>query len=198
MWQKFVLACREIWQPTMRKVRLGIADKLFMQVNIMAEELYGAAFLSPNMHLHGHLRETIERCGSIYGVWAFRFERFSGFLSDFPTNKRSVEIQIMRKFLQVGFAADLQFNANLGEFNNLYSEFCKDSSESCPNIPPPKLQVAAEEPIDRQDPFVWTDLSLLEIKQEAYTLVSLCQKDWSNIKAMYEKMYLSQMMPSPG
>ena len=189
MWQKFVLACREICQPTMRKIRLGIADRLFMQVNIMAEELYGAAFLTPNMHLHGHLRETIERYGSIYGFWAFSFERFNGFLSDFPTNKRSVEIQIMRKFQQVGFAADLQFNANLGEFNNLYTEFCKDNSDSCPNIPPPKLQVAAEEPIDRQDPFVWTDLSLLEIKQEAYTLVSLCQKERANIKAMYEKLY---------
>ena len=78
-----------------------------------------------------------------------------------------------------------------------FTPSCKDSSESCPNIPPPKLQVPAEEPIDRQDPFVWTDLSLLEIKQEAYTLVSLCQKERANIKAMYEKMYLSQMMPLP-
>lgn len=62
MWQKFVLACRELCQQTMRKIRLVIADRLFLQVSRIAEELYGPSFLTPNMHIHGHLKETIMLC----------------------------------------------------------------------------------------------------------------------------------------
>ena len=66
------LACREIcsYNFTMRKIRLRIADKFFMQVNSMAKLLYGAALLN------SHLTETNERDGSIYGFRASRFERF--------------------------------------------------------------------------------------------------------------------------
>lgn len=187
MWQKFVLACRELCQPTMRKIRLVIADRLFLQVSRIAEELYGPAFLTPNMHLHGHLKETIECYGSIYGFWAFSFERFNGFLADFPTNKRSVEIQIMRKFQQIGFAADMK-HKEFGEFSDFFTEFCREEIDS-PKIPTPKLQVASEEPINRQDPLVWTDLSLLQVKQEAYTLVTMSQKERDDLKEMYECLY---------
>ena len=190
MWQKFVLACRELCQPTMRLIRLSIADRLLLQVAKMAEELYGAAFLTPNMHLHGHLKESVERFGSIYGFWAFSFERFNGFLSDFPTNNRSVEIQIMRKFQQIGFAADLKYS-DLGDFSNYFSEFCKDDKDDSPQIPSPKLPTAPEEPISMQDPNVWTDLSLLQVKQEAYTLVSLSQLERQHLKVMYNTLYNS-------
>ena len=71
MWQKFVLACRELCQPTMRLIRLSIADRLLLQVAKMAEEMYGAAFLTPNMHLHGHLKETVERLDSFYEFGGF-------------------------------------------------------------------------------------------------------------------------------
>ena len=47
------------------------------------------------------------------------FERFNGFLADFPTNKRSVEIQIMRKFQQIGFATDMK-HKEFGEFSDFY------------------------------------------------------------------------------
>ena len=104
----------------------------------------------------------------------------------------------MRKIQQFGFAADVY--CSLWGVQRPYSDFCKDKSGTCPNIRPPKLNVAAEEPIDRQDPFVRTDLSLLDIKQEAYTLVYLCQKSVQTLRRCMKgcMMHLSQMMPLPG
>lgn len=127
-----------------------MVDLLFSQVSKMAEGLYGPAFLTPNMHLHGHLKEMVESYGSIYGFGAFSFERFNGILADFPTNKRSIEIQIMQKFQQVGFAAEIKYKY-FGEFSNLFSEFWKYDNPDCPKIKNAKLQVASEEPIGRQD-----------------------------------------------
>lgn len=49
--------------------------------------------------------------------------------------------------------------------------------------------MASEEPINRQDPLVWTDLSLLQVKQAAYTLVTMSQKERDDLKEMYECLY---------
>lgn len=49
--------------------------------------------------------------------------------------------------------------------------------------------MASEEPINRQDPLVWTDLSLLQVKQEAYTLVTMSQKERDDLKEIYECLY---------
>ena len=39
-----------------------------------------------------------------------------------------------------------------------------------------------------QDPNVWTDLSLLQVKQEACTLVSPSQLEWQHLKIMYNTL----------
>lgn len=94
----------------------------------------------------------------------------------------------MRKFLQIGFAADMRYK-DFGEFSNLFSEFCREDHEKCQQVLSLKLQVAPEEPIDRQDPLVWTNCSLLQVKQEAFTLVTLGQKERHDLRNMYECLY---------
>ena len=188
MWQKFVLACRELCQPTIRKSRLRIAHRLFLQVSELAEELYGQSFLTPNMHLHGHLKETIERYGSIYGFWAFSFERYNGLLADFPTNKRSVEIQIMRRFQQVGFTADIK-HRDFGEFGNLFSDFVNAKQPDRQFIANPSLHAAVQEPLETVDKNVWSDLSHLSVKQEGYKLVSISRQETEYLSKMYQALY---------
>ena len=62
------------------------------------QELYGENAVTPNMHLHCHLRECVLDFGPIYSFWLFSFKRYNGILGDFPNNKKSIEIQLMRHF----------------------------------------------------------------------------------------------------
>ena len=38
--------------------------------------------------------------GPVYAFWLVSFERFNGFLGSYPTNKRSIEMQMCRRFIQ--------------------------------------------------------------------------------------------------
>ena len=74
------------------------ADALFPQFCNRFEQLYGKNAVTPNMHLHCHLSKCLENFGPVYGFWLFSFERYNGILGNYPTNNRSIEIQLMRKF----------------------------------------------------------------------------------------------------
>ena len=43
-------------------------------------EILGQEYVTPNMHLHGHLIERLFDYGPIYSFWLFSFERFNGLL----------------------------------------------------------------------------------------------------------------------
>ena len=34
--------------------------------------------ITPNKHLHLHLKECVENYGCVYGFWLFSFERYNG------------------------------------------------------------------------------------------------------------------------
>ena len=63
------------------------------------------------MHLNCHLKECIEDYGPVYSFWCFAFERYNGILGSTATNNRSIEIQLIRKFLLEQFV----FNVALPE-----------------------------------------------------------------------------------
>ena len=50
------------------------------------------------MHLHLHVHGILRDYGPCYGYWLFSFERYNGILGKFPTNKRSIEIQLLCHF----------------------------------------------------------------------------------------------------
>ena len=52
-----------------------------------------------NMHLHSHLISSILDYGPVYAYWLFSFERFNGMLGNIPTNNRSIEVQLMKRFI---------------------------------------------------------------------------------------------------
>ena len=60
--------------------------------------LYGKEKVTPNMHLHLHLKDCLLDFGHIYSFWHFCFERCNGMLGNLPNNKRNIEPQTMRRF----------------------------------------------------------------------------------------------------
>ena len=81
------------------KTDLKIADGLILKFCKSVETLYGKHVITLNMHLHNHLKEVILDHGPVTSFWCFSFERFNEILGTTTTNKRSVELQLMRQFL---------------------------------------------------------------------------------------------------
>lgn len=98
-WRHFVLACRILCKHTITTTDLTIADALLIQFCSRVEHLYGEDAVSPNMHLHGHLKECIQEYGPMQEFWLFSFERYNGILGKQPTNNREIESQLMNRFL---------------------------------------------------------------------------------------------------
>ena len=78
---------------------IQLADTLLLQFCKQVERMYGAAIITPNMHMHCHLKQCILDYGSIYGFWLFSFERYNGIFESFPTNSCSLEVQCMQRFI---------------------------------------------------------------------------------------------------
>ena len=86
-------------------------------------------YLTLNMHLRLHLRECVENYGSIYGFWLFSFESYNGILGSYHTNNKTVEIQIMGKFMTSGTLANMQYSLPT-QCSDLFLPNCKAQLES--------------------------------------------------------------------
>ena len=98
-WRHFVLACRYLCQPSLKMNDVTIADALLLQFCRRTERLFGSEVITPNMHMCCHLRECILDYGPLNHFWLFAFERFNGVLGQLPNNNRSVEVQMMKRFI---------------------------------------------------------------------------------------------------
>jgi hypothetical protein len=96
-WQSFVLGCRYMCKAIMTEADIIRGDGLFLKFCKEFEALYGQKAITPNMHLHCHLKENVIDYGPIHSYWCFSFERYNGILGNIATNNRSVELQLMRK-----------------------------------------------------------------------------------------------------
>ena len=92
---------------TVDDIELG--DRFLMEFCKAFEELYGKDLVTPNMHLHGHLKECLLDYGPFHAFWCFSFERFNGILSSYHTNNRSIEIHLLSRFLMQAKGKDLNY-----------------------------------------------------------------------------------------
>ena len=74
--------------------------KLLLQFCKQFQRLYGKDKVTPNMHMHMHILNCILDYGPVYAFWLFSFERYNGILGSYRTNNRSIEVQLMRHFVQ--------------------------------------------------------------------------------------------------
>ena len=99
-WQYFVQASRILCQLSLTSEQIQLADAFLLQFCKRAESLYGKSAITPNMHLHCHLKESLFDYGPIHNFWLFSYERYNGILEHFPSNNRSLEIHLMTRFMQ--------------------------------------------------------------------------------------------------
>ena len=126
--RKFVIACSYLCNRVITKTDLQIADNYLMKFCPEFENIYGKDIVTPNMHLHGHLVDCMNDFGPVYSFWLFSFERYNGLLGSIPSNKKSIEMQIMSRFcrdnetigsnyLEECYTDFYSFIAKLGEVN---------------------------------------------------------------------------------
>lgn len=108
-WRHFVLTCKLLGKKVLTYSDIELGDRHLMEFCRTFEELYGKDLVTPNMHLHGHLKECLLDYGPFHSFWCFSFERFNGILGSFHTNNRSIEIQLMRKFLMQAKVKDFNY-----------------------------------------------------------------------------------------
>ena len=118
-WRKFVLACRRLCSRYISLGNAKVADGLLISFCKKFEELYGQEFVTPNMHLHGHLLDCMFDFGPVYSFWLFSFERENGILGSYPTNRKGIETQIMKKYLKESWARERR------------TDFCFDNKFLC-------------------------------------------------------------------
>ena len=98
-WRHYVLACRILCAKSLTNHNIKLEDALLLQFCRRTECLFGRCCFTPNMHLHCHLYECILDYGPLHSFWCFSFERYNGILGAMPNNNRSIESQLMQKFL---------------------------------------------------------------------------------------------------
>ena len=86
------------------------------------EVLLGEESITLNMHLHGHEASCLRYYGPLYSFWLFSFERYNGYLGNFPNNGRSVEKQFMRTFLRDSYVNSINVS------NDYKSQFVRSSA----------------------------------------------------------------------
>ena len=95
-WMIFVSACKTLSSVTITTRQLQEGHERLMTFCRTFQQLYGSNCVTPNMHLHSHLIQCIIDFGPMHVFWLYSFERMNGTLGSFHTNKRSVEMQMMR------------------------------------------------------------------------------------------------------
>ena len=106
-WRLFVLGCRTMCTKIITVENIKLGDAFLLQFCKRVERLFGNDSITPNMHLHNHLRECIEDFGPVHGFWCYPYERYNGLLGATPNNNRSVEAQFMKRILQENQAFSL-------------------------------------------------------------------------------------------
>ena len=118
------MACRLLTVPVLSHSDLKKADMLLLKFCRQFEVLYGKDSVRVNMHLHCHLKECVEDYGPEYSFWCFAFERYNGIPGSTTTNNRSIEIQLMRKFLSEQFVANVALPEEFSEtFTSFFTKY---------------------------------------------------------------------------
>ena len=111
-WLQYVRACRILCKYDLSTHDIQLADAFLLRFCTKVEQLFGSSSITPNMHLHGHLKEDIHAFGPIHAFWLFAYETFNGILGSYPNNNKSIESQLMKKFCKITSCYLLLFPKN--------------------------------------------------------------------------------------
>ena len=72
---EFSLACALLCKPFITLAEVNEAAEHLMKFGIQFETIFGPEKVTPNMHLHGHLKKCVIDVGPVHSFWCFSFER---------------------------------------------------------------------------------------------------------------------------
>ena len=99
-WRHFVQGCRVLSTRKIRVEKVLLGDAHLVQFCKRTQRIFGNESMTPNMHMHFHLRSCIMDYGPLHGFWLYAFERYNGLLGAIPNNNHSIEMQIMQRFVR--------------------------------------------------------------------------------------------------
>ncbi|OAD66367.1 hypothetical protein PHYBLDRAFT_152439 [Phycomyces blakesleeanus NRRL 1555(-)] len=100
-WMEFVHTCKYLARPNITVKDLSHVHDFLESFGQKCQVRFGKDFISPNMYLHLHLKETVLNFDPVYGYWLFSFERYNGVLKNYATNnKDGFEGTFMRRYLE--------------------------------------------------------------------------------------------------
>lgn len=106
-WLDYVEANRIIASPTVTVQEIDKAHVLLHRFCQAMEYVYDPTALTPNMHMHLHVRESLKDFGPACASWVFAFERYNGIYKGYNSNQRkNFELTFMSHFLQNVHASD--------------------------------------------------------------------------------------------
>lgn len=121
-WRHFVLACRRLCKRNISQDDITIADGLLLRFCKRIARIYGADCITPNMHMHCHLAECIKDFGPLHAFWLFSFERYNGLLGNQPNNNRSIEMQLLHRFVRDNSHLELLHTADSVPLQEVFSD----------------------------------------------------------------------------
>lgn len=186
-WRHLVLASRLLCKFSVTNTDIKVADLLLLQFCKKIEQLYGCSAITPNMHLHGHLKAVMDDFGPLHGFWLFAYERYNGILGNYPNNNKAIEPQLMKKFLNDNALMLVQPPNEFSEdfhvhFKRIEREVdCDFNSKSADNtVFPPKYRTNVLTNSDLS--YMQTVLSRkLDVPPSSISINS-CFKQYSNIQ----------------
>ena len=98
-WHKFVQACYFFCRRTITDEEIKCGDETIMKFCESFLSVYGKVWLTPNIHLHGHLASFNYDFGPVYSFWLFPYERLNGVLGSYHSNSHNISVQLMTRFL---------------------------------------------------------------------------------------------------
>lgn len=102
-WMNFVKACCLLCSRAITASDVDKGDKLLTLFCCGLQAYFTPQSCTMNMHIHLHLRQCLLDYVPIYGFWCFPYEQYNGKLGDYASNRKSIEVQVARKFLREHF-----------------------------------------------------------------------------------------------
>lgn len=193
-WRLFVISCQYLCNQAITKADIIIADQYMVKFCRRFEELYGQDHVTPNMHLHAHLKECIEDFGPIYNFWLFSFERYNGLLGNYPTNRRMIEIQMMKRFFRETSLLATSLPNESSMLRDCYERLSSNTQRGTLG----QIEVA-----NKMIPFVrmsskftdysaieWTDIRSIEFSN-ALRKYTLSSNEYTHLVSFYKNIYAS-------
>ena len=141
------------------------------------------------MHLRCHLMECIEEYGPVYSFWCFGFERYNGILSSTCFNNRSIEIQLMRKFICEQFVFNVSLPEEHSETFTAFFNRYQTSQLSTDKVPVGSSTLFHMSTHGQLGTCIdWSNITYISLPS-AYKLMQLDSDDRQLLAEIYQCMY---------